>query len=201
MTSIVDMSLGISSGPRAVMALLADRPVQFYLTGRSHDLRHTMTEVTQITIQTRPYFQVGENGFIISMNPSPDGTSLHWINVAVTQDVEGGLLGRKWQTFMPYIAGYGAYHQPSGEFGFVTDNPFTGESAREATNYTYIHLGVENGFGSVGDMAEWVEKHLSDFYHFYQGVVATSSPEFGQRQRDAITAAYSTTGEELRYDS
>ena len=127
MTSIVDMSLGISSGPRAVMEFLALRP-----------------EVGGVTIQTRPYFYGGLNGFIISMNPSEDGSIPSWINVAVTESAEGHILGHKLESAFPYFAGI------SWEYLI---------NASQAD----IDVGVPRA-ANLGAMGKWVEKQLHYFY-------------------------------------
>jgi len=141
MNAIADLTLGMGSQARAVLQLLSDREPDFaeYEDGEY-----------QIYMETKPWYNGRERGFVLSMRRDYPRNESGVINIAIFEHRNAGhLVGLSWRTDgIPF------------QNGVVAD-----ADTLEIAYASYPQPDAEFAHGRIGECAEWIYEQLESHYN------------------------------------
>ena len=140
MNSIIDFNFGVKNQARAVMHMLDREP----------DFADYDDGFYRVRIETRPWYNGRECGFVVSMGQH--GYSGPYINIAVFEHRNSdNICALRWETDSSY------YNHPLEDKN-IFDVAYGGE------NKTKYDTAFSVPYGECGKIADWVYNQLKNFY-------------------------------------
>jgi hypothetical protein len=140
MNAIADLTLGMGSQARAVLQLLSDRGPDFADEDGDY----------QVYMETRPWYNGRERGFVLSMRREYPRDESGVINIAIFEHRNADhLVGLSWTTdSIPF------------QNGVVAD-----DETLDIAYANYPEPDAEFPHGRIGECADWIYERLESHYN------------------------------------